>query len=520
MTSHRAFSHVDILCEVCEWVDCIPGTRYQTRRTLASLARVCKALHEPAVRLLWRELDSIFQIFLVLPSFVLRRENAEPSPLSTHEEFYNEYHLPADIPAHEWSRLRKYAAYVRAVTFKSRIYCPLYLTSWARGRMEMSHQSWSSIKNLFGDDSVFPNLQRLDWQIAEVDFQFDSLSHFLSPSLRTLVINCQVASRIPVRQEYRDTWSGHLRQLVSDVLRRSPQLAELTLYYGGSLTPAQFFNPLALTPPLSLRSLTIVGPTDKAVDLSDLRILAQIPHLESLTFRKDLEFDDSPTPGHPRCGVTFPHLRSLRFLSRYVATNARYHMLASASLQSLHISSYCFIDASSLQHDCVNWTRSFPSLAHFTCSFNRKEPSDPGATLWYVPHSIPALFAPILALRSIREFSINLANVCALVEDRDLAAFAESWPSLEVLALKTWPYPHGVPESTVGLQGFLSLARGCPRLSMLNLDAVCIDTETLSQAALVSVPTQCTLRTLRVRGVLSPGVRLLLAEHMFPSLAL
>ncbi|KAI9069376.1 hypothetical protein FKP32DRAFT_1671432 [Trametes sanguinea] len=516
MTPHRALWNVDVWYTICEWARLIHDSENEGRRTLARLARVCKALHEPAVCVLWRELDSIFPIFLVLPSFVLRRENAEPSPQSTHEEFYDEYHLPANVPAHEWSRLRRYAAYVRSVTFRWRTYCPLSLT-W--GRMELSRQSWSSIQILFGDDPVFPNLEKLHWQIAEVDFEYGSLTHFLSPSLRSLDLNCQVASRFPVTQQYRDSWSAHLRQLMSEVSTRSPNISSLTFFYGGSLTPAQFFDPLALTPPPSLRALTIVGPTDKAITLSDLQILSTVPNLESLTFEQELEFDDSPAPGRPR-RVTFPHLRHLQFASRCMPNNCMYTMFASTNLQTLCISAYRFLDASSLQHDCVVWALSFPSLIAFICRFTRTQPPGPDETLLYVSESISALFAPLLSMRNILTFSVNLADLCVPIDDRDLTTFSQSWPSLWSLSITaSEACVANMPNFTIGLQGLLSLARNCPRLAVLHLETARIDPETFSEPASELTPTHRALRNLQVRDGLAPEAHRFLVENVFPSLS-
>ena len=43
------------------------------RRSLSRLARTCRALSEPALKILWRELDSIVPILGLFPGHVLKK---------------------------------------------------------------------------------------------------------------------------------------------------------------------------------------------------------------------------------------------------------------------------------------------------------------------------------------------------------------------------------------------------------------------------------------------------------------
>ncbi|KAJ2976500.1 hypothetical protein NUW54_g11554 [Trametes sanguinea] len=316
----RLFSNVDVLCEIAEWVVCRHDSPHERRQDLARLARVCQAFHEPAVRVLWRELDTIYHLFLVLPSFVLRRRNAEPSPQSTHERPYDEYHLPANIPSFEWERLRRYAAYVRTVTFYNRTYHGSQWVARRWGRMELSRDGWSCIKCYFADRPVFPNLRNLRWQLVEADFEIGSVVHFLSPSLRTLEFSCRNTSRNAVAQQSLDTWSERLRLVVDDISTRVPRLAKLILSYSGSLTAAQFLTPLSLTSHPFLRHLTLEGSPDKALEFPDIVILSRIPQLESLMLNgghhASQGISNPSESGHTQSQhVEFPRLRSLHFLN-------------------------------------------------------------------------------------------------------------------------------------------------------------------------------------------------------------
>ena len=65
--------------------DVLPWERAERRRaqkTLARAARVCRALSEPALDVLWRVVDDIVHLLSVLPSYV------KSAKLSTADEAY------------------------------------------------------------------------------------------------------------------------------------------------------------------------------------------------------------------------------------------------------------------------------------------------------------------------------------------------------------------------------------------------------------------------------------------------
>ena len=72
---HRALSVTDILNEGLEWfeyysfLEVFPG-EYQaySYRTLSSVARVCKAFHLPAIRVLWQRQLDVHVLLEFLPS--------------------------------------------------------------------------------------------------------------------------------------------------------------------------------------------------------------------------------------------------------------------------------------------------------------------------------------------------------------------------------------------------------------------------------------------------------------------
>ena len=74
MSAHPALEISDVLNYIFEKLtpaDTLDedGDR-RGRQTLARLARVCVAFYEPAMRLLWRRLDSVHPLFSALTSYV------------------------------------------------------------------------------------------------------------------------------------------------------------------------------------------------------------------------------------------------------------------------------------------------------------------------------------------------------------------------------------------------------------------------------------------------------------------
>ena len=97
MDQQSTLLNVDILDEIFQWfdyevihghplMDLVTFKGYKSsrdvevvrRRSLASASRVCKAFHEPALRVLWRQLESLMPLFSVIePSFTKVQEDAE-----------------------------------------------------------------------------------------------------------------------------------------------------------------------------------------------------------------------------------------------------------------------------------------------------------------------------------------------------------------------------------------------------------------------------------------------------------
>ncbi|KAI0356922.1 hypothetical protein OH77DRAFT_1519843 [Trametes cingulata] len=105
---------VSVICSNLDGHDYDSQIRYPTRirsrkgsslRALAALARTCRALQEPALDVLWREIPDLFILVKhLMPAELLRFDDASRTVFFTR--------LPSDA---EWKRLDPYVPRIRAV---------------------------------------------------------------------------------------------------------------------------------------------------------------------------------------------------------------------------------------------------------------------------------------------------------------------------------------------------------------------------------------------------------------------
>ena len=75
LTTSEKWCNDDLLHTIFDHLDPVPYPDYdaegiQRRMTLISLATVCRDFHQPAMRVLWRVLDTIFPLLELFSSFV------------------------------------------------------------------------------------------------------------------------------------------------------------------------------------------------------------------------------------------------------------------------------------------------------------------------------------------------------------------------------------------------------------------------------------------------------------------
>ncbi len=112
------------------------------------------------------------------------------------------------------------------------------------------------------------------------------------------------------------------------------------------------------------------------------------------------------------------------------------------------------------------------------------EPAPRPLAVWQPELTFPELIAPLLAHRTIRNFTASLWGTPPPYSPADLHAIAKAWPALETFRLDHGPYSGGSPYGGAGqrdggryadLETIVCFARHCPRLQSLRIAVVLLD---------------------------------------------
>ncbi|OBZ66021.1 hypothetical protein A0H81_13999 [Grifola frondosa] len=169
--THRALNSFDILLEIFDKISTHTFPHRRERRTLARSARVCRSFSEPALRVLWRTLDSLSparRLLITLEIF----NNIPPRYQNTTEEGFSALLvLPPEIPQQAWARFQQYASYVRTV----------------RGVVEQSKSlNWIALASRIGNQPLFPCLQSITLDMCGTSCT--KMLCFMAPSIDSLTI--------------------------------------------------------------------------------------------------------------------------------------------------------------------------------------------------------------------------------------------------------------------------------------------------------------------------------------------
>ncbi|KAL6301618.1 hypothetical protein BKA93DRAFT_454041 [Sparassis latifolia] len=132
------------------------------RRTLSRLACVSKELKEPALALLWRELDSFVPLLLLFPPRLLKRD-------------VDQIGLVRAPKPKDWTRILVYGKFVRGMSFDEFRFgrrAPIFPTIQA---------NWPT-------SYILPHLTSLVWTCATTE-GLAGCSHFLGPELQSMTLD-------------------------------------------------------------------------------------------------------------------------------------------------------------------------------------------------------------------------------------------------------------------------------------------------------------------------------------------
>ncbi|KIY69134.1 hypothetical protein CYLTODRAFT_350093 [Cylindrobasidium torrendii FP15055 ss-10] len=207
------------------------------KRTLARLARTCKALKEPCLDVLWREMDSIVPLVGLFPDDILKKARRPGLGLAKN---------PVDA---DWARVLKYGERVRKITYN-----------------ESAGNIAASVFPVMTDRRprtyILPKLRELVWKV-DTAAGLERCFLFVNPELRSL--HLEVGARMNVNA------------FLADMSTRTLSLKNFTFTSVGPLPEA--FTEL-MRPQKALRSISLVAPGTLAPGVG--RWAGTLPHLKSL----------------------------------------------------------------------------------------------------------------------------------------------------------------------------------------------------------------------------------------------
>ncbi|KAI0764346.1 hypothetical protein BD413DRAFT_673428 [Trametes elegans] len=252
--------------------------RRESQKTLARAARVCRAFSEPALDVLWRNVDSVVHLLSLLPAFALSRGHGD-------DEGLGDYCLMGEVTENDWTNLRRYASRVRSLTMESAKHLP--------GTIWVSLADWCQRSS----SPFLPNLARLD--VIVDDYTPVSLNVLLSPTgnltqLRLIVVYAVLKTPWRTTMEVLQPCLKCLTSLCITPMIPAGSIPSFGVWERWGDSETVLFNYLS-----HVRVVDIAGQT--AMSFRLMQILSELPHLHTLSLDLvwlDLEYESVRAPYH------------------------------------------------------------------------------------------------------------------------------------------------------------------------------------------------------------------------------
>ncbi|KAI0657703.1 hypothetical protein C8Q70DRAFT_1000214 [Cubamyces menziesii] len=414
-------------------------------RTLACLARVCKAFTNPTLDVLWRDVPSVDVLLKVLPCL-------QHDPGIQHVQ----YTILDDISAVQWDRLQFYAGLIRALH-----------QAYPLQALSIQRVVWAVIKQRCCGRPLLPNLQTLELRHIDISDPV-GLTLLLSPSLRTVVLSFSRANGTMRHRRLQPLIPAspiptHFEALVQLIGSTLPHLTRLqVLNLPGSL-PSHCMSYLTRLHQLHRIELGI----DTAADYHVLQCLSRFPSLRTLSVAVVLREEDREQ--ELDLGPGFLGLEELHLNGR-----------AEDLVAVIQVSSFLALRSLSLEICTVDSPDAFMDDFAVICSRVPKSISkiDLAVSMNYgfEPISLTTLVKPVLSWGAVTVFKVQTDNYAPILDNDDLRSFAEAWPHLVDFELRPTNEDNsqGVkhPKVYVTITGLIDLAQRCPRLRSLTIPAL------------------------------------------------
>ncbi|KAJ7492375.1 hypothetical protein FB451DRAFT_1021280 [Mycena latifolia] len=223
------------------------------KRTLSRLARTCRAWLDPALNVLWRDLDSLVPILGLFPPHLLKKARKPGLGLTT---------PPLEK---DWEKILRYGGRVLKITYD-----------------EISNNVSNSVFPILEEHRprtyLLPNLQHLTWRITSPD-NLDRASLFLTSGLQGLVLHLGgVGTRFPTLPAFLADLGSRMKlqsfsinspvalpDTFTDLLLPQDKLERLAVVAPGALSPTTG-KWAAYLPRLKSLQLDLSGRSRFAID--------------------------------------------------------------------------------------------------------------------------------------------------------------------------------------------------------------------------------------------------------------
>ncbi|KII86186.1 hypothetical protein PLICRDRAFT_177771 [Plicaturopsis crispa FD-325 SS-3] len=179
---HRCLSINEILLMVCHELLDYRFMNHLKTRDVARLARTCRAFHEPALDLIWYELDSLGPLVRTFPADLWEQREVVDEDGGD----FTELALIRPIHPSDWTRFQFYARRIRRLDFIPEI------CNMEAGVMSAIHASTPSLP-------LLPSLRELVLEAEDTEGVAPHVTHMLlHPALSRVSIGCRTAEAVRV----------------------------------------------------------------------------------------------------------------------------------------------------------------------------------------------------------------------------------------------------------------------------------------------------------------------------------
>ncbi|KIJ21935.1 hypothetical protein PAXINDRAFT_65363 [Paxillus involutus ATCC 200175] len=489
------------------------------RRSVSRLARTCRAMCEPALDVLWRELDSLLPLISLFPNSLMKRARRPGLGL-------------AKAPnAEDWDRILAYGERVRRIAY-----------------IETSPSVSPSVFTIIAENRpvpyILPHLQTLIWR-ADTAAGLERSMLFLNPELQSLIL--EVGTKIPQLGAYLVNACSHtqlttfsftsptsLPDTFTDLVRSQNTLEKLALVAPGALS-SQVGQWAASLPALHTLELDLTGRSVIAVEgffddivpsgastPSDASSDSGVFSGDEIDFT-EIKKSSLRLTGDLHSGGVFTDLRSLQ-LTGEVANIAVFLKHLTSELINLELVIEDPPDMADWQDlsalICERFSGTLLSLrvsATGASRFSELVRSTSRGAADQPSRHLPLQY--LSSLPALLRLEIDLPE-STVFHNEDLRCIAEACPNIETLRLCPMARFSGPSGPSLTLEGVSTLTQNCKRLQTLALvlDARAGSAETLNS---LEVSSRSLLRLHVGHSVIGdPLHSTILLSHLAPHLEL